>query len=147
MISGAEQLLTEEVLLKKPKDHFGEDQKIYGSIDPRSDKVIDHKYWEDILWNAWHFVKPFYHDLHGIRCGGAELTLTKDSFRLLPGEWTTKEWDEIKLQYLAPIKDDLVRLLRLTRFGKVTEETLPEGVFDEKKEATKPEGKQKRMFG
>ena len=121
----------DQVKLTKPLDSFEEDQKIYGSIDPRSDKMTDHKYWEDILWNAWHFVKPFYHDLHGIRCGGAELTLVKDSFRLLPGEWTAKEWDEIKQQYLDPIKGDLIRLLRLTRFGKVTEKTLPKGIFDE----------------
>lgn len=135
-----------QIQLTQP-DSFEVDQKIYGSIDPRADKVIDHRYWEDILWNAWQFTKPFYQELHGIRCGGAELTLTRESFRLLPGEWSPAEWEEIKRQYLDPIKHDLIRLLRLTRFGKVTEATLPEGILDDKKKDAKPVMEQGRMFG
>lgn len=110
----------------------GEAKPIYETLDPRADKSVDHRYWEDLLWNAWHFTKPLYYILHGIRCGGGELTLTKASFRLLRGDWSAEEWDEIKQKYLDPARDKLVSILKLTRVGKVTEEELPEGLFDSK---------------
>lgn len=137
-----------QIIAPQPENSFEIDQKIYGSIDPRADKVIDHKYWEDILWNAWHFTRNFYHELHGIRCGGAEITLTRESFRLLPGEWSPAEWEQIKRQSLDPVKEELIGLLRLTRFGKVTEKTLPKGIFDnhEKEKVAKAEVEQERMF-
>ncbi|WP_193787870.1 hypothetical protein [Desulfitobacterium hafniense] len=113
-----------------PDSDFDKDKVIYGSIDPRKDMSVDHRYWEDLLWNAWHFTKPLYYILHGIRCGGGELTLTKASFRLLPGDWSAEEWDEIKQKYLDPMRDKLVSILKLTRAGKVTEEELPEGIFE-----------------
>lgn len=114
-------------------DAFQDDQQKYGSSDPRSDKSVDHKYWLDLLWNAWHMDKSLtsiYYLLHGIRCGGGELTLTKDSFRLLQGEWSEKEWDRVKQENLAPVKEKLVSLLKWTRVGKVSDEQLPEGLFD-----------------
>jgi len=126
------------------EDDFEEARRIYGSIDPRKDIAVDHQYWEDILWNAWHFTKPLYYILHGIRCGGGGLTLTKTSFRLLAGEWTESEWDEIKLKYLDPMKDKLIWILKLTRFGKVTEETLPEGFFESRPKDVSV--KQDRLF-
>jgi len=108
---------------------FEDDQKKYGSIDPRSDKAVDHKYWEYLLWNCWHLQKGLYYLLHGVRCGGGELTLTKDSLRLLPGEWTDPEWEEIKAKKLNSFRDGLIGILRLTRMGKVSEDDLPAGVF------------------
>jgi len=131
-----------------PENDFEEAKRIYGSIDPRKDMSVDHQYWEDILWNAWHFTKPLYYILHGIRCGGGELTLTRNSFRLLPGEWSEQEWDEIKQKYLDPIRDKLVSILKLTRAGKVTEEELPEGLFaqaeQENRTGTMPAPSQKQ---
>jgi len=115
-----------------PENDFEKAKRIYGSIDPRKDIAVDHKYWEDILWNAWHLTKPLYYILHGIRCGGGGLTLTPKSFKLLPGEWSEQEWEEIKQKYLDPVKDQLIWILKLTRVGKVTEETLPEGLFKDK---------------
>ena len=137
-----------DVQFSPTENDFDEAKIIYGSIDPRKDKSVDHQYWEDILWNAWHFTKPLFNILHGIRCGGGELTLTRDSFRLLSGEWTTEEWEEIKQKNLNPIKDKLIWILMLTKFGKVTEETIPKGLF-----ATRPEKEvvtdvdQGRLFG
>lgn len=127
---------------------FEDDQKKYGSIDPRSEKAVDHKYWEDLLWNCWHLQRELYYTLHGVRCGGVELTLTRDSFRLLPGEWTDSEWEEIKQKRLNPFKDKLIVILRLTRTGKVSEEELPAGIFDSgvrRTEEVPPE--QGRLFG
>lgn len=121
-----------QVQFTSPENDFEEAKKLYGSIDPRKDMAVDHQYWEDILWNAWHFTKPLYYILHGVRCGGGELTLTKESFRLLPGEWSASEWEEIKQRYLDPMKKPLIWVLRLTRFGKVTEETLPAELFQTK---------------
>lgn len=111
------------------KSDFEDDQKKYGSIDPRADKAVDHKYWEDLLWNCWHLQRELYYTIHGVRCGGGEITLTKDSYRLLQGEWSAAEWEEIKKKRLNPFKDKLIGILRLTRAGKVTEEELPAGIF------------------
>lgn len=158
MIGGPEQLAQAEEIIKisdsigEQKDHFRDDKQKYGSTDPRSDKAVDHKYWLDLLWNAWHMDKSLnsiYYLLHGIRCGGGELTLTKDSFRLLQGEWSAKDWDEVKQKNLAPVKDKLVSILKLTRVGKVSEDGLPEGVFDGSMEETAAEVvvEQRRMFG
>ena len=115
------------------KDHFQDDQQKYGSTDPRSDKSVDHKYWLDLLWNAWHLDKSLnslYYTLHGIRCGGGELTLTKDSFRLLQGEWSAKDWEKVKQENLGPVKDKLVNILKRTRFGKVSDVEIPEEWLD-----------------
>jgi len=120
--------------------------------DPRADKVSDHRHWKEVLWNAWQDDQSFYGLLHGIRCGGGELTLTRDSFKLLPGEWSYAEWDEVKRVRLEPVKTELISILKLTRIGKVTEEQLPDGLFGEVKapaKAIEDAGKfeQGRMFG
>ena len=98
--------------------------------DPRADKVSDHRHWKEVLWNAWQDDQSFYGLLHGIRCGGAELTLTKNSFKLLQSDWSTNEWDDICQNRLSPFRDKLVNIFRLTRIGKMTDEKLPEGMFD-----------------
>lgn len=132
-------------------DHFQDDQQKYGSTDPRSDKSVDHKYWLRLLWNAWHLdnsLSSLYYLLHGIRCGGGELTLTKGSFRLLRGDWSEKEWADIRQKNLDPVKDKLVKILRISRVGKVSKSVVevPEEWIAE---ATAPaaEVEQGRMFG
>lgn len=98
--------------------------------DPRPDLVKDHRHWEEVLYNSWHIDKDIYYLLHGIRCGGAELILTMRGFRLLCGEWNEAEWENDIKNRLNPFKDKLVNIFKLTRFGKVSEEILPDGVFE-----------------
>ena len=78
------------------------------------------------------------------------MTLTQDSFRLLPGDWSAKDWDEVKRENLGPIKDRLISILRITRVGKVLEKVLedelPVGWFDEGMGEKAPEAEQERMF-
>ena len=98
--------------------------------DPRVDKIIDHRFWEDVLWNSWNFDKALFYLLHGIRCGGAELTLTNKSYMLLEGEWNTEEWDDIKQNRLSPFKDKLVHVFTISRMGRVDDKFyLPDDVF------------------
>jgi len=99
--------------------------------DPRADKVSDHKHWKNVLHNAWHLNKDLYGVLHGVRCGGAEIVQTANSFMLVPGDWSPEEWDDVKLRYLAPHKEQLISLFKLTRFALYTDEALPEGIFSE----------------
>lgn len=108
------------------------EQSIHPS-DPRPDKVSDHRHWKKVLWNAWNHNKDLYGVLHGLRCGGAEMVLTAKSFMLLPGEWKQEEWDDVKQRYLAPHKDQLISLFKLTRFALYTTEKLPDGIFEEGK--------------
>jgi len=96
--------------------------------DPRSDKAADHEYWQDLLWNCWHLERDLFYLLHGIRCGGGEITLTPNSLRLQQGEWTPLDWENIKNR-LGPFKEKLVDIFKLTRMGRVSEEKLPEGLF------------------
>jgi len=98
--------------------------------DPRKDLVTDHRHWEEVFYNSWHIDKEIYYLLHGIRCGGAELILSMRGYRLLPGEWNGGEWSNDIKDRLNPFKDKLINIFKLTRFGKVSEETLPDGVFD-----------------
>ncbi|KLU66322.1 hypothetical protein DEAC_c17210 [Desulfosporosinus acididurans] len=95
--------------------------------DPRPDLVRDHRLWEIVLYNCWHLKEnDLYFLLHGIRCGGAEITKTQTSYTLMPGEWSDTEWDEIKRNNLSPLKIDLMLVFKLTRVGKVTDEKPPE---------------------
>jgi hypothetical protein len=134
-------------------NHFEDDKQKYGSTDSRSDKAVDHKYWLDLLWNAWHLdttLNSLYYLLHGIRCGGGELTLTKDSFRLLQGEWAEKDWEKVKKENLGPVKDKLISLMRGTRFGKVVEMSdadIPEEWLNGGMVEKEPAKEQGRMFG
>lgn len=96
---------------------------------PRPDLVSDMRHWKDVLWNCWQLDKDLYGLLHGIRCGGAQLVLTQSSFRLQAGEWSETEWQDIR-QRLEPVRDKLLHAFRLARFGTVTNEKVPEGVFE-----------------
>lgn len=98
--------------------------------DPRSDKADDHGYWEELLWNSWVSDRDLHFLLHGMRCGGAEVMKTQKSFSLLPGEWGATEWEEIKRDKLSPFRDKLIHVFKLTRFGRVTNEKLPDGFLD-----------------
>jgi hypothetical protein len=118
-----------ETKLDGPKNNFEDDIQKYGSSDPRLDKAVDHRYWEDLLWNAWQLdntSSSLYYLLHGIRCGGGELTMTRGSFRLLPGDWTEEEWAKIRKENLDPVKERLVRVLKVTREGRVEPIEIPE---------------------
>jgi hypothetical protein len=100
--------------------------------DPRRDKTDDHAYWEELLWNSWNMDKPLFYLLHGIRCGGSEVIRTQRGFSLMPGEWDESEWDDIKRDKLSPFKDNLIRVFKMTRFGRVSDEKFPEGFLDRK---------------
>lgn len=95
--------------------------------DPRADKYADHQYWERLLWNCWNMEKTLYFILHGVRCGGGELVLTKSSMKLLPGEWSDLRWEEIRQKDLGPHRDKLVEVLRTSRVMRVSNEKLPTG--------------------
>ena len=99
---------------------------------PREDLKDDLAHWKSVLWNCWNIDQEMYGLLHGIRCGGGQLALTQNSFRLLPGNWSEAEWYDVK-QSLEPYRDKLVEVFRLARFGEVTKEKLPKGIFEEAK--------------
>ncbi|MGE4272082.1 MAG: hypothetical protein AB7E31_04330 [Desulfitobacterium sp.] len=99
-------------------------QTLWGSehpADPRKDLVSDHRHWKDVLLNCWHEERDLYYLLHGFRCGGAELTLTKKSYRLMPGEWSESEWDGDIKDRLNHFKDKLVWIFKMTRLGVIVE--------------------------
>lgn len=101
-----------------------EELKLRHMLDPREDLRKDSRLWIRVLYNAYHFNQEVYGVLHGLRCGGAQLVLTPESFKLLPGEWTVQEWEENKRIYLDPIKEELVKIFRISRMGKVVSEEL-----------------------
>lgn len=101
--------------------------------DPRSDKMDDHGYWEELLLNSWNIDRALHFLLHGIRCGGAEVMRTQKGFHLMPGEWNGTEWEEIKRDKLSPFRDKLINVFKLTRFGRVTDEKIPDGFFDKER--------------
>ncbi|WP_353853105.1 hypothetical protein [Dehalobacter restrictus] len=108
---------------------WGESQKIPEEYkgDPRPDMFQDHQYWERLLLNTWDMNQILHHILHGCRCGGAELALTKCSLKLTPGEWSDEQWNVIKLRDLAPYRDKLVEVLRISRVMSICNEKPPEG--------------------
>ena len=44
----------------------------------------------------------------------------------MPGEWDESEWEEIKQIKLGPFRDKLIKVFKLTRIGKVTNEKIPD---------------------
>jgi hypothetical protein len=111
-------------------------QSLWGSehpSDPRKDLITDHRHWKDILWNCWHSERELYYLLHGIRCGGAEIILSQRGYRLISGEWSEAEWEDIKQNRLNQFKDKLIEVFKLSRFGLVSNEKLPDGTFESKK--------------
>ena len=118
------------------------------NIDPRSDLALDHRHWVRILTNAQAMYDEdkiinnsktsLFKILHGLRCGGAKLEETKQSFKLHPGteDWVVAgQWDKVRHQWLAPVKVDLAKLFELSKFGEVTNNELPPGLFEEKEPA------------
>ena len=89
--------------------------------DPRPDLLDDHPIWERLLGYVQKYEPPSLHGvLHGVRCGGAMITIGPDGARLLPridpegklAMWKNQEeWDADRLRYLMPVKDDLIRVL------------------------------------
>lgn len=124
-----------------------EKQKLRRLLDPREDLRRDSKLWVRVLYNAYHFNREVYGVLHGLRCGGAQLVLTPESFKLLPGEWTVQEWEENKRIYLDPIKEELVKIFRISRMGKVVSEELPENVFTKQILKEEKQSKDRLVFG
>ena len=82
--------------------------------EPRPELVTDHKSWQEILLYCWHMDKSLYYLLHGIRCGGAGVTVTKGSFRLMPGEWNESDWEDVRTR-LNPFKDKLINVFKNAR--------------------------------
>lgn len=96
-----------------------QDERIAYEEDPRSDLKDDHLHWVRVLTNARETNRPLYGILHGIRCGGGGLQLTKTGYKLLPGGWLSPEWADIKARYLVSVTDDLLALFKLTCLGTV----------------------------
>ena len=90
------------------------------TLDPRSDLKTDHFFWEVLLINSKQMFPEIFGTLHGIRCSGAQLARTSSGgLKLLPGENTPEEWDATKVQWLAPIRNKLAYLLRITSLGRL----------------------------
>jgi hypothetical protein len=133
------------------------------SLDPRPDHTQDNHHWELILTNAKalfdnnpqpvnRFGKTtLFKILHGLRCGGARLEETKQAYKLHPGDEEfadPEEWEQTKRDWLNPVKDDLVRLFKLCKIGRATEEELPEEVAKAFKNEKQPlEEEQQKLFG
>lgn len=100
-----------------PNATYQKNLKIYGNADPRTDKTRDHPYWETLL-NICGTVRPFYDiywNLHGFRCGGAEIVLTKTSLKIVGGDWAGDLWAEKKQKYLEPDREKIVEALKMAR--------------------------------
>ncbi len=110
------------------------DAKTDQIIDPRPDLKNDHFMWVNLLTNAKEmfpaFINetPFWGALLGIRSGGARLAKTDTgTLKLLPGEFLPEKWEDIKTQWLAPIKDELIKLLQITSLGRKIDGEWPGG--------------------
>ena len=79
----------------------------------------DHQLWLRVLTNARETDDELYQILKFCRQGGAELMVTKTSFKLMRGLWLTPEWQEIKTTMLMPVIDKLNNLFGLSRLGVV----------------------------
>jgi hypothetical protein len=101
------------------------------NVDPRPDKTIDHVYWKRVLAMCQELTPDILSDLHGLRCGGAELIRTKGSFKLLTGDWDEQDWEAIKEHQLTPVKARLAWLFRCCRNARLSGEGLPEDVAAE----------------
>lgn len=137
----------DEILSDNPSQTIPEKQFKTNTttIDPRPDLTQDHRHWVRILTNAQAFYDThstinggqtsLYKIIHGIRCGGAILEETRHGYKLHPGneEWVLpEEWEKVKRRWLDPVKDDLLKLFKLSKLGQVTNEDLPPGIFPEK---------------
>lgn len=98
--------------------------------DPRKDLVTDSKHWEYILHNAWESDMELYGTLHGLRCGGAGVTTTATSYKLMQGEWDQVEWDSDIRNRLKPHTEMMISIFKLSRLGKLTDPKQAKGVFE-----------------
>lgn len=88
--------------------------------DPRTD-IKDTAYWQIVLTNCHRLRPVLCWMLYSLRCGGAQLRETDNSYRLLPGEWPEAAWEEAKQHLLTPKKDDLMYVFAISRLGVVQE--------------------------
>lgn len=146
----------------KVEQHFKPLETVNHSIDPRADLAADHSLWTKILTNAEEIFDEHKYEfsgnktslfkiLHGLRCGGARIEETKHAFKLHPGDEDfilADEWDKIRQKWLQPVRDDLLKLFSLSKLGKVIEQELPPGMFENDPDnATKLQFPQQRLFG
>jgi len=84
--------------------------------DPRPDLAQDSNRWEVLLAmaHADHGCDEFWWVLQGIRCLGARLALVDGRLTIQRGEISSKEYAEIKAEYLAPCVNDVVAMLDRT---------------------------------
>lgn len=118
--------------------------------DPRPDLESDSELWLMVLAGALELYpnnQQIYGILHGVRCGGASLVenSTSTGLRLLPGEWTSVEWEVNKRRYLDGIKEQIKEVFSYASVG-VARNRLADPVVDA---GIGPEitGEQQRIFG
>ncbi len=78
--------------------------------DPRRDLVQDSKLWQMVLRTAEAYDRETYGTLHGFRCYGCRLVLTRNGKIIMkPGNgWSSiKEWEKNKKEYLIPLADKI----------------------------------------
>lgn len=85
-------------------------------VDPRPDLREDSFFWRQALRLAYP-AADFFGLLHGLRCGGARLTITeKGSFRLdfkqVVDDWPGETMDSFRARWLEPHRELFVGLFR-----------------------------------
>jgi hypothetical protein len=90
--------------------------------DPRSDDLPDSFVWGLVLAGAYRIDGDdpcgVFGALHGIRCLGADLEVSKDGIRIIPGELAA-EYSEIRTTWLLPHAETLTNLLANVSSGLV----------------------------
>lgn len=86
-------------------------------LDPRPDRASDSPLWDELLARA---SDELHGALHALRCGGGSLSQREDGSLMLqpapdpqPHEMTSGEYQEFRERWLAPHRNELVRLLTL----------------------------------
>jgi hypothetical protein len=87
------------------------------TADPRADDLPeDSLFWRDLLARAdaydGHDARGLFGALHGMRCLGARLERRPDGgYRLVPGEIPDGDYRRLRVEWLLPHRETLVRLL------------------------------------
>jgi len=98
---------------KKEFKEYLQQERNKNRYDPRKDLKSDSEYWQAVLKEAEKQDKKVYSNLHGLRCVGCKLKLSKGKLKLIPGEaigrhWQSKaEWKQARQEYLIPYKDTI----------------------------------------